>query len=103
MAIGRISLTLDKQLMESWRGTGFQGEGLRRSGDVITVVDPAGAQLTLRALQAPGQAQITFSRRKAAGHFSRDEFGWRVTQSAAVAGPPQALGGITYQIRTFAP
>ena len=103
MAIGRISLTLDKQLMESWRGTGFQGEGLRRSGNVITVVDPAGAQLTLRALQAPGQAQITFSRRKAAGHFSRDEFGWRVTQSAAVAGPPQALGGITYQIRTFAP
>lgn len=103
MAIGRISLTLDKRLMEAWRGSGYHSEGLRRRGNVITVVNPGGAQLTLHAMQAPGQAQITFSRYGTASHSARDEFGWHVTQSAAVAGVPQAVGGITYQVRTFAP
>lgn len=101
MDFGRIMLTLDDRLMEAWKRTSYKGTGLRRDGSTIIVLDPKGAQLTLGALSEPGQARILFSRPKD-GNFPRDEFGWRVIQSPAGDSRPQASGGITYRVRTYA-
>jgi hypothetical protein len=99
---GRITLTLDDRLMDAWKRNAYQSTGLRREGNTITVTDPRGAQLILGDAAGPARAHIKFSRPND-GSYPRDEFGWRVIQSSIDGQRSRIGGGITYQVRTFAP
>ena len=99
---GRITLKLDDRLMDAWRRASFKSAGLRREGNTLIVLDPKGAQLTLGPLAEPGEARIAFSR-TTSGTYPRDEFGWRVIQSSTDPSTSRVGGGVTYQVRTYAP
>lgn len=102
MSFGRMTVTLDDRLTQAWKRASYRGEGLRRDGRAITVLDPRGVQLTLGPLAASGRARIVFSRPRG-GRYPRDEFAWRVILSPADDGVNrQARSGITYLVRTFA-
>ena len=99
---GRVTLTLDERLTEAWREVAFEGKGLRREGNVVTITSHEGAQLKFNGMDATARARISFSRVRDSS-YPRDKFSWRVIMFPTDDSKPRATGGITYEVRTTAP
>jgi hypothetical protein len=97
---GQIMLRLDDRLLAAWQRNGFAGSGFRRSGNIVTLVNRKGAVLEFGRLPANFKVpvDIRFLRPKDRP-YPHDDFLIRVFQGS---GPnaAQAIGGVSYEVRT---
>ena len=97
---GTVALTFDNKLMAAWKRAGYSGAGFSRSGSTVRITDKKGAVFNLGKLDPKfkASAAIQFSRSKT-GAYPHDNFVIKVTESDSAK---KTVGGVSYQISTFA-
>jgi hypothetical protein len=101
--VGKITLTLPRDLQRHWSKNRYAGSGFRLSrgsGNVI-VTDPRGAVLDRLRLPPRFEAKVGIRFERPATRFSRDQYQLDVVQSVSKRdGTGDVIGGVTYEIRT---